>query len=213
MENLNYFDIVVLGLVVLLGLKGLLRGFIKEAFALIGIVGGVFIASRIALDTGTMVDSIIPMSNNNTVLLVGFVVSLIAIWLIAYILGIILSKIFSLSGLGIFDRVLGFLFGAGKVFLLFSIITYAASQIETFKNKLDEKLSDSFMLPLLVESGAYIIKLDSAKLHNTISDSMDTVIDGSKDMIQDVSTDAIKNNIQEIKETVTKEIKEAHINE
>jgi len=44
MENLNYFDIVVLGLVVLLGLKGFLRGFIKEAFAFIGIVGGFFIA-------------------------------------------------------------------------------------------------------------------------------------------------------------------------
>ena len=35
------------------------------------------------------------------------------------------SKVFSVSGLGIFDRIFGFAFGAGKIFLLFAIISYA----------------------------------------------------------------------------------------
>ena len=116
MENLNYFDVIVIALIVLLGLKGLLRGFIKEVFALVGLIGGVFIASRIALDIGSIVDSFIPMSNNNTVLLVGFIVSLIGIWILAYILGTILSKMFSMSGFGFLDRILGFIFGGAKVF-------------------------------------------------------------------------------------------------
>lgn len=52
MDNLNIFDTVTLVIIVLIGLKGLFRGFIKEAFALIGIVGGVFVASRLARDVG-----------------------------------------------------------------------------------------------------------------------------------------------------------------
>ncbi|HFU75104.1 MAG TPA: CvpA family protein [Arcobacter sp.] len=198
MENLNYFDIIVLALIVLLGLKGLLRGFIKEAFALIGIIGGVFVASRIAQDTGNLIDGFIPMSNSNTVLLVGFIVSLIAIWLIAYFLGIILSKMFSLSGLGIFDRFLGFAFGAGKVFLLFSIIAYAASQIDTFKTKLDEKLNNSFMYPVLVDSGATIIKLDTGKMGNTISNGIDSVVDSTKETMEDISIDIVKEKIEKL---------------
>jgi membrane protein required for colicin V production len=198
MENLNYFDIIVLALIVLLGLKGLLRGFIKEAFALIGIIGGVFVASRIAQDTGNLIDGFIPMSNSNTVLLVGFIVSLIAIWLIAYFLGIILSKMFSLSGLGIFDRFLGFAFGAGKVFLLFSIIAYAASQIDTFKTKLDEKLNNSFMYPVLVDSGATIIKLDTGKMGNTISNGIDSVVDSTKETMEDISIDIAKEKIEKL---------------
>jgi membrane protein required for colicin V production len=203
MENLNYFDVIVLALIVLLGLKGLLRGFIKEAFALIGIIGGVFVASRIANDTGNLIDSFIPMSNSNTVLLVGFIVSLIAIWLIAYFLGIILSKMFSLSGLGIFDRFLGFAFGAGKVFLLFSIIAYAASQIDTFKTKLDEKLNNSFMYPILVDSGATIIKLDTGEVSNTISNGIDSVVYTTKETMQDISIDIAKEKIEKLTEGET----------
>lgn len=187
MENINLFDIVVISLISLLGLKGLLRGFIKEIFALVGLIGGVFIASRTAYNVGEIVDSVIPMENNNTLLLVGFIVSLIGVWLIAYVLGIILSKIFSLSGLGIFDRILGFVFGAAKVFLLFSIITYAASEIDVLKNKMDEKLRDSFMLPILRDAGNYIIKIDTAKISNDVTNTIDNAIESTKENLKKLS--------------------------
>ena len=45
--DLNYFDVAVGSVVLLLGLKGLLNGFSKEVFGLIGIVGGVFVASHL----------------------------------------------------------------------------------------------------------------------------------------------------------------------
>ena len=52
MENINIFDLIVVALITILGLKGLFRGFTKEFFALIGIVGGVFVASRLSKDAG-----------------------------------------------------------------------------------------------------------------------------------------------------------------
>ena len=108
MENINVFDLIVVALITILGLKGLFRGFSKEFFALVGIVGGVFVASRLSNDAGEIVNSFIPMENENTILLAGFVSALIIFWIIAYIIGSGLEKIFKMSGLGALDRILGF---------------------------------------------------------------------------------------------------------
>ena len=198
MENINYFDLIIFALVALLGLKGFMRGFIKEFFALIGLVGGVFVASRLASSTGEFIDTIIPMENNNTMLLVGFIVSLIVFWIIAYIAGIVLSKAFSLSGLGIFDRFLGFVFGAGKIFLLFSIIIYALSNVEVINKKLEATAKDSIALPMLKQLGEYIIKIDTTQLQSNISEHIDKAVDTTKDVLDDVTTDTIKEKIDKI---------------
>lgn len=193
------FDIIVISLVTLLGLKGLFRGFIKEFFALIGIVGGVFVASRLSSTIGEMVATIIPIQNNNTMLLIGFIVSLIGFWIIAYIFGIIVSKAFSLSGLGIFDRFLGFVFGAGKVFLLFSIIVFAVSQVEVIDKKLSQTTKDSIVYPLLKQSGGYIIKLDTTKLQGEISTNIDKAVQTTKEAIEEVTTQSIEDKLKDIK--------------
>ena len=198
MENFVVLDIIVVSLIVILGLKGLFRGIIKELFGLIGIVGGVFIASRLAKDTGYLVNDFIPMSNENTILLVGFVASLIVFWILAYLLGIVLQKIFDASGLGIFDRIFGFLFGAGKVFLLFAIIAYAISQVKVINDNLAPKVANSFMFPLLKDTGGYIIKLDTTKLQGDVTKQLDNVVNSAKETIEEVSKEELEKRAQEL---------------
>jgi membrane protein required for colicin V production len=198
MENINYFDLIIFALVTLLGLKGLMRGFVKEFFALVGLVGGVFVASRLASTTGELLDSIIPIDNNNTMLLIGFIISLVLFWILAYIVGMIVSKAFSLSGLGIFDRFLGFVFGAGKIFLLFSIIIYAISNVEVIDKKLEASTKGSIALPMLKSLGKYIIQIDTTKLQSNISDNIDKAMDTTTKVINDVTNDTIKDKIKEI---------------
>jgi membrane protein required for colicin V production len=207
-ENINYFDLIILALVTLLGLKGLFRGFIKEAFALFGIVGGVFVASRVSSQVGEIVDNIIHFDNNNTVVLVGFIVSLAVFWVVAYILGTILSKMIGLSGLGFLDRFLGFVFGAGKVFLLFSIIVYALSNVESINKKLEEKVQDSMVYPILKQTGQYIIKLDTTNIQEKVSKNIDKAIEAGTDTLKDISAQEIKKKAQDTVKTIKKEIKE-----
>ena len=45
--ELNYFDLVAAIIILMLGLKGIINGFFKEVFGLLGIVGGIFVASRV----------------------------------------------------------------------------------------------------------------------------------------------------------------------
>jgi len=169
LQNIHIFDVVIVALVAFLGLKGLFRGFISEFFGLVGMVGGVYAASRIAKDVGDLINSTVPVSSNeNTLLLIGFVATLAAVWIGSMILGKILAGVFNASGLGFIDRIAGLLFGAGKIFLLFSIIIYALMQVKSFHKILNEKFSTSITFPLLLETGGYIIKLDKSNFTQSI---------------------------------------------
>ena len=55
MDAVSWFDLVVVALVLVLGIKGLLNGFIKEIFGIIGLIGGVIVASRYADEVGEFI--------------------------------------------------------------------------------------------------------------------------------------------------------------
>lgn len=206
MDGISFFDIVLIILTLFLGLKGLMRGFIKEFFGLVGIIGGVFFASRISHDIGYFINGIVPIENESTKSLIGFVLAFIAIWLVAYLVGMIVSKISSMSGLGIFDRILGFIFGAAKIFFIFAIIIYALSKIEAVKTKLDENLASSMMYPILQEVGDAIIKLDaqgiSQKIEENIEQGVESVKDGVTQDIIDESKEKINEQIENIENSM-----------
>lgn len=199
MENINLFDIIVLSLIVILGLKGLFRGFTKELFGLIGIVGGVFIASRLAKDVGEIANSVVPVDNESTILLMGFIITLVLFWIIAYILGVVLEKVFSASGLGIFDRLLGFVFGAGKIFLLFAIISYAVSNVKMINDNLQPKLKDSVVFPILTQTGSYLIKLDTSNMQEKVSSKLDSAVESAKSSLEEISKEELAKKADELK--------------
>jgi len=199
LENINLFDLIVLSLIVILGLKGLFRGLTKELFGLIGIVGGAFIASRLAKNVGEIANSIIPVDNESTILLIGFIITLILFWIIAYVLGVVLEKVFSASGLGVFDRLLGFVFGAGKIFLLFAIIAYALSNVKMINDNLQPKLKDSMVFPMLVETGSYIIKLDTSNMQQEVSKKFESAVKSAKDSLEELSKEELAKRAEELK--------------
>jgi membrane protein required for colicin V production len=207
-ENINLFDIVVVTLIVLLGLKGLFRGFARELFGIIGIVGGVFVASRLGSTTGEMINGIIPMQNENTILLSGFIATLVVFWIIAYIVGMTITKVLCASGLGIFDRLFGFVFGASKIFLLFAIISHAVTQVKMINDNLQPKLKNSVVFPIMAQAGAYIIKLDTSKIQKQATQKLDEAIEATKESIQKATEVEIQKQIQQKIDDVKKSIKE-----
>ncbi len=216
MQEFTAFDIIILSITVLLGLKGLMKGFIKEVFGLVGIIGGIFVASRLSENIGGIIAPILALENGSTIKLIGFIVGLIGFWIILYVAGIIISNIFSASGLGIFDRILGFLFGSAKIFFIFSVITYAVYQIESFRNLLDEKVSTSITFPLLVKTGDFIIKLDPADFTKKIEEKLPSKEDGEKVNISEEAKKTFEElktttneTIESTKEAVNKEIEKA----
>ncbi len=159
-----WFDILVFGVTLLLGLKGIINGLVKEFFGLLGIVGGVLIASRLAKTANDFINNNIHNLNNDELgQFIGFLCVLIIFWLACLFVGYILSKIISMSGLGFLDRLGGFGFACVKIFLIFAILLFCLSEFKFLKEKLDKFTKDSFIVPVLEKTGAFIMNKEIIK--------------------------------------------------
>lgn len=162
MENISIFDIITVSLILILGIKGVINGFVKEVFGLVGIVGGIFIASRYAKEAGYLVSNhIYNLDSGASIYLVGFITVLLVFWLASLLVGQILERLLSISGLGTIDKLLGFAVGSMKIFLVFSILAVTLSNIDFVRTKMDQYLDKSFMYPIFVDTGSFIVKLDT----------------------------------------------------
>lgn len=199
----NYFDLIVSIIILFLGLKGIVNGFLKEVFGLIGIIGGIFIASRLGDSVGKFLsDLIFNFDNNSAISFTGFLATLVVFWLIMIVVGLMFKKLSSLSGLGALDKILGFIFGVSKFFFIAAVIAHATYNIKTVKSILDDtSLKNSMLFPILVETGSVIMKLDPVE----ISDDIDKTTKSFQNKAQDV----ISKSTKTIAEDVKKQLKDS----
>jgi membrane protein required for colicin V production len=180
MENISLLDLISIALILFLGIKGIFRGFVKEVFGLIGIIGGIYVASRYAQAAGEFLDSnFLNLQNKGSLYLIGFIAVLIAFWLFAVMIGFLLGKLVSSSGLGIIDKILGFFVGGAKVFLIFSVIIYVFSNIGIFRASINNMFAGSMMYPIFQTVGAKIVKIDPSQI--TMQDSITVGSDEKED--------------------------------
>jgi len=166
----NYFDVTIGAIILLLAIKGFMNGVIKEVFGLAGLIGGVYFASRLSDDAAVFIDkNFVHIENASLLKLLGFMAILIIIWLSATILGAIFSKLTSASGLGFLNRLLGFVVGGGKYFVIFALIVTALSNIAIVKEYTQKYIKDSMLYPILNEAGSTIIHIDPKSLGITAS--------------------------------------------
>ncbi|HIQ28779.1 MAG TPA: CvpA family protein [Sulfurovum sp.] len=165
MIDFNYFDVIIATIVLLLGIKGFMHGFIKEVFGLVGLIGGVYFASRLSGTAAEFIDTnFLHLENQALLKLIGFLAILIIIWLSATVIGSILSKLTSASGLGFLNRLFGFIAGGGKYFLIFALIVTALSNVSLVKDNLEKHVQDSILYPYLKQAGSLLINLDPTTL-------------------------------------------------
>jgi membrane protein required for colicin V production len=176
MMDFNYFDVTIAAIVLILGIKGFMEGFIKEAFGLIGLVAGVYFASRLSEVAASFIDTnFLHLENPSLLRLIGFLAILIIIWTGATIIGAILSKLTSASGLGFLNRLFGFIAGGGKYFLIFALIVTALSNVTLVKENLEKYVNDSVLYPYLREAGSYLINIDTSTMGLPTFDTIENV--------------------------------------
>lgn len=169
----NSFDIIVSILVLFLGLKGILNGFFKEFFGLVGIIGGIFVASRVGEDVGQIIsDSLLKFQSHAAISFTGFLVTLAAFWLFMVGVGAIFKKLSLVSGLGIVDKILGFFLSAGKFFLIAGVILYATYNIKAIRPNIDTIMDGSVLFDVLVSTGGFIMKLDPVELSTQVGEAV-----------------------------------------
>ncbi|WP_428739116.1 CvpA family protein [Sulfurimonas sp.] len=201
--ELNYFDIIAGTIILLLGLKGIINGFFKEVFGLVGIIGGIFIASRIGDDVGQYLsDLIFKFSNQSAISFTGFLVSLAIFWVLMIVTGMVFQKLSKLSGLGALDKILGFVFGASKFFLIAAVIAFAISNIKSLKPTMDSLMNNSILYPVFVSTGGFIMKIDPIEEVANVEENIDTLTQKAEDATQEIVKDSIEQKIIEINRTI-----------
>ncbi len=172
MENFSLFDIITLSLILILGIKGVINGFVKEFFGLLGIIGGIYLASRYANEAGLFIsEHLYKFGNQASLYLFGFITVLIVFWVTCIFLGYIVAHALSISGLGGLDKLAGFVVGSMKIFLVFSVLTVTLTNIEFIKSRIEPYAAKSIMFPIFEQAGNYIVKLDTKNMLENINSS------------------------------------------
>ncbi len=201
--DMNWFDIVTASLILLIGIKGIFNGLIKELAGLIGIVLGVWIASMFATEFGKWLgNSFLHIESESALSMIGFLVLLALIWTGCIIAGVVVAKLVSLSGLGIADRVLGFLFASAKVFIIIAVIVYALSNIDLIRKNTKSFTGPSLLYPLFIKAGNTIVHIDT----DALAEKAGAAGNSTKQLIQN-GAQIVKKQIgsQDTKETDEKE--------
>ena len=162
---MNIFDGAIIAITLILAIKGYFNGVIKEVAGLIGIIGGLYFASKFFHEAGVYInENLFLIPNKSAVDLVGFIVVFVGFWISVVFIGFLLGKILKLSALGGLDRILGFIFSGAKFFFLVSIIIAMLSQIAFIREKMKSFTKDSFVYPFLVKIGEKIINITPQEL-------------------------------------------------
>lgn len=160
MEFANYFDIIIIAIIIILAFKGLFTGFIRELFSIIGIVGGVIVASRFHTGFGEWINSFLKLKSQTILDLIGFMIILGAIWILSLILAEVAVRFIKFIKLGKLDRILGVIVAGLKIFLITSIILFTFSKINFLSNFTGKLQDSSFCYPIMIEVGDFIVKTD-----------------------------------------------------
>lgn len=118
---MNYLDIIIGIILLLFALAGLKNGIIREAFALVAFIGGVYGAARLSDYAGEKLSTIINVSHE-WMSIISFIIVFIILALAINLIGKGVSKLVESLHLGFFDKIGGFVFGVAKGLLIVSVI-------------------------------------------------------------------------------------------
>ncbi len=117
---MNTVDWVLLSVLLLSGLLGLWRGFIKEVFSLLAWIIGFAMSSQFASDASQL----LPLSWVHGVRVAcAWVLIFLLVLLVMGLLASLLKQLLSMVGLGLFDRFLGGVFGILRAVIMLLAIT------------------------------------------------------------------------------------------
>jgi membrane protein required for colicin V production len=117
---MNAVDWVLIGLMLLSGALGFLRGVVKEFFALLAWVLGFVVCSQYAFEWSR--DLPLPTWAHGVREAVAWGLIFLLVMLVMALIGSVLKRLLSLAGLGLADRLLGTVFGLARAAIMWLAI-------------------------------------------------------------------------------------------
>jgi membrane protein required for colicin V production len=148
----NWLDAVIIVIAILFGLFGLWKGAIKAAFGIAGLVGGIALAGRYYQPLAGVLSS----SGAAWAKIAAYAIILVAILVIASVIGWFVAKLVHIMPFGWVDRLIGFILGAGIGSMLCAAVLAIVSK---YLPGTQEAISQSAMAKLLLEQFPLLLAL------------------------------------------------------
>jgi membrane protein required for colicin V production len=140
-------DVVLAVVLALFALRGFFRGFSREIFALIGLVGGVAVAAAYYPDGALMLPPEVPEIARPALAFVGI---FLAVALAAKLVGLVVQRLLGLVLLSPLDRLGGIVFGAAKGAALITLGVVVVRAI-TPPDAIERACADSVLMRPILE--------------------------------------------------------------
>lgn len=161
---MNYIDITL----TILLLIGLVRGFMKGFVFEIAILGSLFLGTYAAFHFAYLIQPYllkIGKMNSQTVSFISFFVMFLLVGIGIFFLAKLFEGLINIAALGIFNKILGAVFGLFKYAFIISIVLYFFNQLDVKHNYMsaDKKAESHLYYPLLKISPALLPVLTEIK--------------------------------------------------
>jgi membrane protein required for colicin V production len=149
---MNWLDIVILAVVIPFAIFGLWKGVIRAAFGVAGLIGGIALAGHYYRPSANL---LFPGGGTWSVIAV-YAIILIAILIIANIIGWFVARLVHIVMLGWVDRLLGFILGAAIGAMLCAA---ALAIVSKYLPGTQEAISHSVIARLFMEQSPLLLAL------------------------------------------------------
>ena len=174
---MNYIDIILAIILV----TGIVRGFMKGFVYEVAVLGALFLGVYAAFKLSHILTPWLSKAGDFSPGTAGFAASLILFLLVVF--GIIfLAKLFTgladMAALGIFNKILGGMFGLAKHILVLSVFIYFFNQLDTRHHFIstDKKAESRLYYPVMKVAPALFPLMKELKIELTGENKNDTVI-------------------------------------
>ena len=149
---MNWLDIVIIIVTLLLGMLGLWRGAIKAVFGIVGLIGGIALAGRYYLPLASILSSGEAIWSR----IAAYAIILVATLIVAGVIGWFVAHLVHIVMLGWVDRLIGFILGAAIGSMLCAAVLAIVSK---YLPGTGEAISHSVMAKLLMEQFPLLLAL------------------------------------------------------
>ncbi len=151
-------DWVILVLILILSFKGFFNGVIRELVGFVGLIGGIFVASRAAEPVAQMLHRSVQMGNMGLMKLLAFLLVLALIWGGSAFVATIFTSLRNPPH-GILSKALGMGVAGLKYFLIFALISASLLGTAMVRENFAKTLRGSRLLPTLSHVGSSLINM------------------------------------------------------
>ena len=151
-------DIVLIGLILLLSFKGYFNGIVRELVGFVGLIGGVYVASRMADPAASFLRDTLSMGDNALLRLIAFVLVLGIVWGGSAFVATIFTAL-KTTPQSTLSKLLGMGVVGIKYFLIFGMLAAKLLNNAIILDNFSQKIHASRLLPILSHTGSVLINL------------------------------------------------------